>query len=258
MFDFPASPSIGTTFTPAGGPSYVWDGNKWKTGTPLPGVFSIVQQVFLANGTYTPTSGMLYCIAEGIGSGAGGGGCAGTVGTANGGGGGAAATYVRSRFTAAQIGASKAVVVGASVAGGAAGNNDGNAGSNTTLGATLLVAPGGAAGGTGVSGAGNLGSGGLATNTGAIGDFVVTGGDGGMAGLSGGTVQQLPSGFGGASYFGGGARGRLPGANAAVVGQAGRAYGSGGGGACFHNVAASQAGGASAPGALIITEYVVK
>jgi len=39
MFDFPASPSIGQIYAPAGGPSYIWDGTKWKatgsSGTTL-------------------------------------------------------------------------------------------------------------------------------------------------------------------------------------------------------------------------------
>ena len=29
-FDFPASPSIGTTYSPAGGPSYIWNGTAWQ------------------------------------------------------------------------------------------------------------------------------------------------------------------------------------------------------------------------------------
>lgn len=33
MFDFPASPSVGQTFTPAGGPIYTWDGEKWVSST---------------------------------------------------------------------------------------------------------------------------------------------------------------------------------------------------------------------------------
>jgi hypothetical protein len=33
-FDFPASPSSGQVYTPTGGPSYQWDGEKWKGGQP--------------------------------------------------------------------------------------------------------------------------------------------------------------------------------------------------------------------------------
>jgi hypothetical protein len=32
-YDFPASPSVGTIFAPAGGPSYQWDGTVWKTAS---------------------------------------------------------------------------------------------------------------------------------------------------------------------------------------------------------------------------------
>lgn len=32
-FDFPASPTVGQTFSPAGGPTYIWDGVAWKSGS---------------------------------------------------------------------------------------------------------------------------------------------------------------------------------------------------------------------------------
>lgn len=34
--DFPASPSLGQTFTPSGGPTYTWDGAKWGVSNTVP------------------------------------------------------------------------------------------------------------------------------------------------------------------------------------------------------------------------------
>jgi hypothetical protein len=36
-FDFPSSPTVGTLYSPAVGPSYIWDGNAWNVvDTPIP------------------------------------------------------------------------------------------------------------------------------------------------------------------------------------------------------------------------------
>lgn len=35
MFDFPNSPTVGQVFSPAGGPTYTWDGVKWVAGAPV-------------------------------------------------------------------------------------------------------------------------------------------------------------------------------------------------------------------------------
>ena len=111
-------------------------------------VVTVKQQIFTANGTYTPSTGMLYCIVEAIGAGGGSGGTATTVAAqvaCSGGGGGGA--YCRSLLSAATVGVSQAVTIGTGGAGGAAGNNNGSSGGSTSLGA-LVVAAGGV-GGTG-------------------------------------------------------------------------------------------------------------
>ena len=36
-FDFPASPTSGQTFTPSGGPTYVWNGYAWDVVGPAGG-----------------------------------------------------------------------------------------------------------------------------------------------------------------------------------------------------------------------------
>ena len=82
-----------------------------------PGLF-LGTQYFSGNATYTPTPGMTTGRARGVGSGGPGSGCSATAGTVGVGSSGTAATYAEAEFTAAQIGASKAVVIGAAVAGG--------------------------------------------------------------------------------------------------------------------------------------------
>lgn len=227
------------------------------------GFTQVVIQVFTADGTYTPTSGMKYCVVEAVGGGAGGGGCATTsaiqVAGAGGGGGGA---YVRSVLSAATIGASKAVDIGALGAGGSAGNNNGSNGSDTTLGTTLVVAKGGL-GGTGSAATGTSGSvsGGVGGGTG-TGTFAIEGGQGqGGVAIYQATAYNAQGGAGGSSFFGQGGRQII---RIAISGSsnAGRPpdtatmYGAGGGGACNTISCADKAGGDGIAGVMIITEYI--
>jgi len=51
-FDFPASPTVGTAYTPSGGPSYIYDGVAWTVvddNTPLAGTFKISEGILSAN-----------------------------------------------------------------------------------------------------------------------------------------------------------------------------------------------------------------
>lgn len=100
--------------------------------------------VFTASGTFTPDAKMVECDVTGWGGGGAGGGAILTgVGVLSGGTGGNGGAKAEVKLTAAQIGASQAVTIGAGGTGvnGAAGN----AGGNTTLG-TLLSAKGGEGG----------------------------------------------------------------------------------------------------------------
>src|SRR6185503_17666870 len=73
-----------------------------SSGTLAMRALSVVIQTFTANGTYTPTSGMLYCVIEIIGSGGGGGGTASTTGAQiAAAGGGGSGEYARGVFSAA-------------------------------------------------------------------------------------------------------------------------------------------------------------
>lgn len=219
-----------------------------------PPITNVVVRVFtVGTSTYTPTVGMQFCIVEMVGGGGGGGGVsASTAGGDNSGGGGGAGAYVRSRLTAAQVGGGLAYTVGAKGTGGASGANDGNPGSDTTLGTTIVVAKGGAGGtaGSGTSSGGG-GAGGLASSC--TGDFAQNGMQGGMG--IGGTITtiNLLRAAGGNSYFGPGARMNVGAANgsAAVAGS----YGGGGGGGSDSNAGGARSGGDGMDGVMIITEF---
>jgi hypothetical protein len=224
-----------------------------QVNTMLGGVtgktFSINIQTFSANGTYTPTSGMVYCQVEAVGGGGGSGGLTGGGATtqynSSGGGGGG---YQSSILSAATIGASKAVAIGAGgTAGAAAAGNAGN-GDDTTLGTTLVVAKGG---------------------SGSLGGFLTPGGAGGVAGtgtvfvpgqngesapISAAVTQAFASGAGGDSYFGRGGKGGS--SNAASVGIVGTGFGAGAAGANGYNSGANFAGAAGTAGYMVITEYI--
>jgi hypothetical protein len=209
----------------------------------------VVQQEFTASGTYTPTTGMVYCIVECLAGGGGGGGAlgAGSGGAAAGGGG--AGSYSRSVITAATIGASQVVTIGAAGAGGTAGNNAGSAGGDTSLGA-LVVAKGGSGGGgsanfttLAISSAG--GGGGGTTGTGEVVGAGASGSYGIVTNINGSA-----SGTGGSTIYGGGGIGR----SGAAAGNAGNGYGAGGGGAL--STTASNAGGAGTAGLIVITEFI--
>lgn len=215
-------------------------------------VTAVVVKIFTVNGTYTPTAGMVYCIVEAVGGGSGGS-SDGTSGSATGifeGGGGGAGEYARSVFTAATIGVSKAVVIGAFGAGGAAGGNNGGAGgTNTTLGGTLLIAVAGSPAGFGGLG-GNGGHGGT-------GQLLVQGGSGGTGRI--GTIATISAitPLGGESHFGlpGTATGVLAGANNGADANA-EGYGAGGNGAAVNGSTGTAKGGAGRPGVMIITEFI--
>lgn len=211
----------------------------------------VVQQIFTSNGTYTPTSSMKYCIIEVVGGGGGGGGVAGGgAATGGGAGGGGPGGYSKGVFSAASIGASQAVTVGAAGAAGAGAGGTGGTGGTTSVGA-LIQATGGV-GGTGVTAAGGFQSvDGGAGGIGSIGSLSVGGGSG-SPGFALAAGAGAISGVGGNSVYGGGGQGW--GTNGA--GNPGTVYGGGGGGARDVGTATARAGGAGAIGVVYITEYI--
>ena len=217
-------------------------------------ISTINVQIFSGSGTYTPTAGMKYCIAEAVAGGGGGGGAAsgaGAIYTAAGGGG--AGGYARVLYTSAQIGASKVVTIGAAGAAGAAGNNVGGTGGTTTFGATLFTMTGGI-GGSGGSTAGNAttAAGGTTTVSSGI-TLSSASGMPGDAGTGAGTgVYAGTGGNGGSSPFGSGGIGTNSISNAA--GGAATGFGAGGGGGA--DLTGTQAGGIGTAGYLVVTEYI--
>ena len=213
------------------------------------GVNKVIIQTFIASGTYTPSSGMLYCDVEVVGGGGGGGAIAGTSSATGAGGGGGAGGYSRKIFNSATIGASQVVTIGTAGSGGVAGANNGLSGGNTTFGA-LMSATGGAGGLTGglvssVAMGGNAGSG--------VGGSFNTTGTCGNPGLAG--AGNSYGGGGGSSFFGGGAFNTVTTGTTSIQGQNANSYGGGGSGAANTLNATSRAGGNGFSGIVVITEY---
>lgn len=215
-------------------------------------------QVFTVNGTYTPTSGMLYCIVECVGGGGGGGqGVSRAAGTSAGGGGGGGG-YARKFLSAASIGVSQAVTIGAGgagVPGGSATGTPGTTGGTTSLG-VLCVATGGA-GGLGYSDAtGFQNYTGGVPGVGTTGDVLAAGGTGGTA-LAIGTSFAF-SGNGGSSIFGYGGVGiSLSVAASSTNGTTSTiGYGGGGAGGCVNQNVNAAVGGNGADGVIIVTEFI--
>ena len=100
-----------------------WTASQW---TQVTGAGSVTQnvQVFSANVTYTPSLSLIFAIVETIAGGGGGGSASAGAAAVLGGGGGGSGGYSRKTLTAAQIGASQYVTIGAGGLGGAAGRGD--------------------------------------------------------------------------------------------------------------------------------------
>jgi len=262
---------------PAGGSAVYEDGQGWAfyaaTGRPLRrGAFSRLNvQPFVTAGaaTYIPSPGLVSCLVIATGGGGGGGGAdtsaGGSADVGVGGGGGAGGTAI-GFFTAAQIGASKALSVGSAGTAGSNAGGNGGAGGNTTWNTTDLVATGGALG-TGSASttqdaqavAGGLGG------VPSAGTIQITGGSGqpGIAGSFDGTTDLVwaHGGKGGASFWGDGGRASA-GAQASLTadttaaGAAGLAYGAGGAGGFDLTNATGVAGGAGMSGAVVVIEFI--
>jgi hypothetical protein len=217
-------------------------------------ITQVTKQVFTGNGTYTPTSGMVFCIAEGVGGGGGGGSIAGNVSNGGFAGGGAGGSYGRVTLTAAQVGASKAISIGSAGAGATAGNNPGGNGGATSLGTLLQI--GGGNGGAGTAGSpSTIVAQGGASGTATTGDVLTVGQPGFPGGYFAATINL--TGAGGNSHFGYGAVVQMiTQAGGTGAGVAGTGYGGGGGGAWQIASASSSAGGAGTAGIIMITEFI--
>lgn len=220
-------------------------------------ISSTNQQVFTSNGTYTPTTGMVFCTIEMVGGGGAGGGVTGTSGTSMGGGGGGSGAYSKASFSAATIGVSQSVTVGSGGTGVSAAN--GNPGTTTSVG-TLLTAPGGGGGGfnnnsTNFGPPGSAASAGTSTST--LGTaLLLTGTNGGNGPIINASSTDACGGYGANSFYGGGGSPSLNGTtNTAVAGNVATSKGAGGSGAAAFGTG-SAAGGNGSSGLVVITEYM--
>ena len=219
-------------------------------------ITSVVRQVFTMNDTYTPTSGMVYCDIEVLGGGGAGGGSSSGVTTYNMASGGGGGEYAKGIFSAATIGVSQAVSIGAGGTG--ISGSTGNSGGTTSVGA-LITAVGGSGGiPTGAS-AGSTGSPGGAGGTGGTGgDIRTPGSNGGFTFFvqPGASTFLRIGGAGANSQYGSGGLIITQVANASNTNgnDATGGYGAGGGGGV--GGIASTTGGAGSAGVVIITEYI--
>lgn len=225
-----------------------------EMGQVTQSITSVVTQVFTSNNTYTPTTGMVNCIVEIVGGGGGSGGTTGALGQTGTSAAGGGAGYCRKFYTAANIGANAAVVIGAGGTAGAAGNNTGGTGGSSTFtpsgtGVTLTATGGiGGAGGASTATVQVSGDGGVG-GTGTNGDMNITGGIGGAGITVDGVGTQAMAGMGGSSVLGNGSGGP------SLAGNVGTIYGGGASG--YINVTGANAAGlAGAAGICIVTEFV--
>lgn len=212
--------------------------NNLSTSSAFTGIGT---RAFTSSGTYNPTAGMKFCIVDVQGAGAAGGNAQTTVSNslAVGGGGGSGA-FSRSFYTAAQIGGSQSVTIGA-------------IGANTSFG-SLIVCGSGAAGANGNNQGDNpVSIGGNRGNVVTSGNIFALPGIRGGLGL-GRRNQNWVGGNGGGGYLNmGAAIGALSSSsngNAAIANT-----GAGGGGATMINSVGSRTGGAGSTGIVTILEF---
>ncbi len=225
---------------------------SWSSSPPIT---RVIVQTFIADGTYTPTTGMKYCTIECVGGGGGGGGVPSTsaaqVAAGSGGGGGG---YARKTVTAATIGTSQAVTVGAGGAGGAAGVNNGSTGVTSSVGAIVTATGGGAgiAGGAGTAFITSNNHGGLG-GVGTGGDINMYGNCGGL-GLANFATNAAFGGAGGGSVLSGSNLSQS--LNSAPSNTAANTGGGGTAGSAGASNGTGSAGGNGGSGIVVITEYV--
>jgi hypothetical protein len=217
-------------------------------GGQLAGPPVLAIRVIATSGTYTPTAGMTCCLIECVGAGAGGcgqgGGAAGQYVIGGGGGSGA---YARKLATAAQIGASQTVTIGAAGVGGPPGTSGtGGPGGDTSVG-TLCIAKGAPSPpGVYVGGSGG-------PTTGSVGDFVMAGRPGGYGTSTNSGYANVAAGAGGHSLLGSGAPETSWTASTITGGNA-PGFGGGGGGGSIGS-AGTVGGGYGGTGGVVITEF---
>lgn len=210
-------------------------------------------QVITASGTYTPPAAATRFHVRGVGGGGGSGGSASpAAGQYTATGGGASGGYSEGWFTAAQIGTSIAVTIGAAGTAGASGPNGGGNGGTSSLGA-LMVVPGGG-GAVAVASTANanpsLSIGGTPGALPTGGSVVNMAGSPGTYGIGTTTNGLATAGTGGSCPLGSGGF-----STTLSVPVSGTGYGAGASGAVTPSSFAARAGAAGTAGVFIIEEY---
>lgn len=232
------------------------------TGAPswvnVPGKL-IATQVFIANGTYTPTAGTSFIIVEMVGGGGGGGSVNGTsasISAAAGGGG--SGVYIK--FIAAGV-TSKSITIGAGGQGATTVSSVGSSGGDTTFGSIAFARAKGGGGGRSNNSTNTpliTKGGGTSVDTSSwMGTLLAISAEDGQPGIvlnnvsddlnycnqSAGRGGNTPLGYGGYGGYNG-------------AGFGGQGYGGGGGGSSTNaNTSTLLAGGDGAPGIVIVYEY---
>lgn len=257
MFDFPSSPSIGQSYSPAGGQTYQWDGQAWVS-TGLLATASMIERFYpVGVATWTKPPGLACLEFEGsapggTGAGALNGGASVWAFGASGGSG----AWGKKFFQAADLPASVTVTVTAATA-PASGAQVADS-PDTTFG-SLITLPGGKRGAQGAnvttSAAPQFAAGGTTTASPTGVDIGSPGvaGDYAMAGIVGqaSTTYCLigasgPSPYGTRTY-------QIISTGFGPLGAVG--YGAGGSGACNVGAVAARAGGQGAPGFIRLREF---
>lgn len=206
----------------------------------------VVSTVRTTTGTFTRDGDCMFARVQIVAGGGAGGGAQSTSSVQHSeGGGGGGGEYAEGWFTAAQIGTSLTVTIGAGGTGVSGGN--GNNGGTTSFG-SLMTALGGAGGDVGpATDSSNQNEGGLGGSGGAGGTFRIRGDRGGMGAVRAGAWQGQC--LGGASHLSGAANT----ASGAVT--TGQLYGGGGEGASNAISQTNGPGGAGAAGICIVIEF---
>jgi hypothetical protein len=218
------------------------------SGTLAMRALSVNVQVITGTGTYTASTGMLYAKVEVLGGGGGGGGAGTTTTGYSGGGSGSAGEYASGVFSAATIGATQTVTIGA--AGAANSGASGGNGGNTSFGA-IITANGGVGGVTTATGAVANGAGVLGGTGGTGGTVRTPGSPGGSVNWAVGASLIFASNGASSQYGAGGLAGII------AAGSAALGYGAGGGAATNATSGAAKSGGAGTAGIVIVTEYII-
>lgn len=211
-------------------------------------------QVITSSGTYTPTDGMVECIVEIVGGGGGGGASSATINNASSAAsGGSSGGYARKRYAASDIGGGVSVTIGAGGNGGGSEAEAGAPGGDTFFGSSMSATGGyGGLGGNAVVG-GNEAAGTGPVGIGINGDLNIYGSPGG-SGVNFSVASM--GGYGGSSYFGGGANPTTGLDSDVVPGNNGSNYGGGGSGGTSGQNSDPAHGGNGSAGVCVITEFI--